>query len=81
MVISFTLGSVVRSNIYITHTACSRENCFVISIFVLGRFIHVVKLGEHLDRGLDTVIIQECLKDVGDKEINELVLSLFLGSV
>lgn len=73
---SFNPGNVVGPKIYIIHIACSRENCFIISIFILGRFIHAVRLGEHLDRGVDTVISQECFRDVGDKDINELLLSL-----
>lgn len=83
IVISFNLGNVVGPNIYIyiIHTACSRGNCVIISIFILGRFIHAVRLGEHLDKGVDTVIIQECFKDVGDKDINELVISLSLDSL
>lgn len=81
IVISFNLGNVVGANIYTIHTACCRENCFIISIFILGRFIHAVRLGEHLDKGVDIVIIQECFNDVGDKDINELVISLSLDSL
>lgn len=81
IVMSFDLGTVVGPKIYIIHIACSRENCFVISIFILGRFIHAVRLAERLHRGVDTVIIQECFKDDGDKDINELVLLSSFGSL
>lgn len=81
IVTSFNLGNVLGPKIYLIYVHCSRENCFIISIFILGRFIHAARLVEHLDRGVDTVIILECFKGVGDKEINELLLSLSLISL